>query len=163
MDEILLIPDNLTELLVKVVQFTESRRDVLHQNIDGIRTLGYVPQDLPVFEFVHVLNGAIAEHLQNHRLLLRDTENIRFGPNGTMGLCPVPDEHADTLLQSSHNEYLEYQVNRLLENALNRKVAEELLKLKCGAPSGLTHLHIAPTQVEDGPWKDSSSPCENTE
>ncbi len=163
MDEITLVPDNLTELLVKVVQFTESRRSVLHQNIHGVHTPGFVPQDLAVFEFVHVLNGAIAEHLQNRRLLLRDTENIKFGPNGTMSLCPVPDEHAETLLPSSHNEYLEYQVNRLLENALNRKVAEELLKLKCGAPSSLTHLHIAQTLVEDGPWKDSSAPRENAE
>jgi hypothetical protein len=163
MDEILLVSDNLSELLVKVVQFTDSRRGLLHENMHSVHTLGFMPQDLPVFEFVHVLNGAIAEHLQTGRLLLRDTENIKFGPNGTMCLYPVPDRQAHTLLQSNHNEYLEYQVNRLLENALNRKVAEELLKLKRGAPSDLAYLHIAQTWVENSPFKGSSTPCENAE
>ena len=58
MDLLFSIPDNLTELLVKILRFTELRRAVLYQNMHNTRTVGYVPQDMPVLEFVHALSGA---------------------------------------------------------------------------------------------------------
>jgi len=136
------VPDNLTELLVKIIQFTERRRDVLYENIHNTRTPGYTPRDLPVLEFAGILNGAIAEHLQHQRLLFCDTENVRFGQKNIMGLTPVPDDAAEALLQTDRDQYMELQVGKLLENSLNRKVAKELLRLKCGNSSALVGLPI---------------------
>jgi flagellar basal body rod protein FlgB len=158
MDLLSPIPDNLTELLVKIIRFTELRRDVLYRNMHNTRTPGFIPQDMPVLEFVGVLNGAIAEHLQSRRLLFCDTANIRFGPNSTMEIRPQPDPDARALLERNRDEYLQLQVNKLLENSLNRKIAKELLTLKCGAPLGVGRLPIAEIATHDRPLDDPSSP-----
>lgn len=145
------ISDNISEVLVKIVQFTELRRQILQRNMHSLDTPQFVPQDLPVREFAELLNEAVAEHLQNHRLLLRDTSGIRFGSNNAMRVHPQTDAHALTLLRTSRDAYLELQVNKLMENSLNRKVAEELLRQKCGTypqvPAGDSHA----TLVSDGP------------
>ncbi len=163
MDLLSPISDNLTELLVKILRFTELRRDVLYQNMHNTRTPDYVPQDMPVVEFVRVLNGAIAEHLQSHRLLFCDTENIKFGSNSTMEVQPQPDAHAKMVLERNRDEYIELQVGKLLENSLNRKIARELLALKCGMPFSMTGLPIAGLAGPDGPLEDLSSPRETTD
>jgi len=154
------ISDNLSELLVKIVRFTELRRDVLYENIHSTRRPGFTPRDVPVLEFVQILNGAIAEHLQHKRLLFSDTENIRFGKNGSMDITPLPDEPAKTLLQTNRDEYMEFQVGKLLENSLNRKVARELLRLKCGIPTFLAGLPINEI-VAEGPFEDAATHREN--
>ncbi len=163
MDLLFSIPDNLTELLVKILRFTRLRRAVLYQNMHNTRTVGYVPQDMPVLEFVHALSGAIAEHLQNQRLLFCDTENIKFGPHSTMEIRPQPDPQAQALLERNRDEYIEFQVGKLLERSLNRKIAKELLALKCGAPWSLTGLPIAEIAAPDSPFEDSSTPRETTD
>ncbi len=160
MELLSLIPDNLSELLVKIVRFTELRRDVLYENIHSTRKPGFAPRDMPMLEFVQILNGAIAEHLQHKRLLFSDTENIRFGKNGRMQITPLPDEHAKTLLQSNRDEYTEMQVAKLLENSLNRKVARELLRLKCGIDTPLAGLPINET-ITDGPLEDAATHRDN--
>ena len=132
MDLLSFIPDNISELLVKIVRFTELRRSVLHKNIHSVDQAHFVPHDLPVREFADVLHGAVAEHVQTRRLLFRDTGSIRFGPRGQMRVSAEPDEHARALLASDRDAYMELQINRLLENALNRKVARELLRQTCG-------------------------------
>jgi hypothetical protein len=153
------IPDNLSELLVKIVRFTERRRDVLYENIHNTRTPGFTPRDMPVPEFVHILNGAIAEHLQRQRLLFCDSENIRFGENSVMDITPVPDHPAKTLLQTDRDEYVELQVGKLLENSLNRKVAKELLRLKCGVSSMLAELPTNENEIPEGvPFDDFANP-----
>jgi flagellar basal body rod protein FlgB len=149
------IPDNLSELLVTIVRFTEMRRDVLYENIHNTRTPEYTPRDMPVMEFVQALDGAIAEHLQRQRLLFCDTENIKFGKNSAMKVTPVPDASAKTLLQRDRDEYVEAQVGKLLENSLNRKVAKELLRLKCGPSSDLASLPTNKTKTE-GPLGDAA-------
>lgn len=150
------IPDNLSELLVTIVRFTELRRDVLYENIHNTRTAGYTPRDMPVLEFVQVLNTAIAEHVQRQRLLFCDTENIKFGKRTVMKITPVPDVSARALLQKSRDEYVESQVGKLLENSLNRKVAKELLRLRRGAPCGLASLP-ADKMVTSDPVEDSAT------
>ena len=126
------IPDNISDVLVKIVRFTELRRGILHGNIRNVNTAEFVPQDLPVGEFARMLDVAIAEHLQNQRLLFRDTANIRFGPAGQMRVRPIGDASAHALLKTNPDEYVELQVDKLTENRLNRRVAEELFKQKCG-------------------------------
>jgi len=78
-----LITDNIAELLVKIVEFTQTRQKILSRNINNIHSFDFVPKDLAVDEFSELLNNAIDEHILNQRLLLRDTENIKFGISGS--------------------------------------------------------------------------------
>jgi hypothetical protein len=137
MDLVSFIPDNITEVLAKIVQFTELRRGILNGNVRGIRTHGYIPRDLPVAEFADLLNVAISEHMQHHRLLFRDTQNIIFGDRGTMRVRPIADEHAGALLQTNPDGYLNLQTARLWENALNCQVARGLMQRHSGTVCSL--------------------------
>jgi len=125
-----LIADNIDELLAKIVEFTQARRDTLVQNIQNVHTLSFSPKDLPISEFCEVLNYALAEHIQSRRLVLRDTQNIEFGLNGSMKTTPVVDENAKKIRKKNPDKYLGLQLRKLLEASLNKKVAEELLKQK---------------------------------
>jgi len=125
-----LVTDNVTELLVKIIEFTQIRQKILTQNINNAHREDFVPKDLAVKEFSALLNDSITEHILSNRLVLRDTENIKFGIGGKFEVKPVVDEYAKKLLEVNRDEYLEFQINKLLENSLNQKVAAELLKRK---------------------------------
>jgi len=127
-----MITDNVTELLVKIISFTEVRRKVITGNINNMRNPEFAPTDLDVNEFSQLLNYAIDEHTRNNRLVLCDTDTIKFGQGGSFEVRPVFDKCAKELLDKNQDEYLEHQINKLLENALNQKVAETLLKQKEG-------------------------------
>ena len=133
-----LITDNITELLVKIIEFTRTRHKILARNISDISNLGFVPKDLVADEFSDLLNSAINEHIANRRLVLRDTENVKFGIGGSFKLKPTVDKYAKDLLDENRDEYIELQKNKLLENALNQRVAAELLKQKQGLTSVFT-------------------------
>ena len=124
------VTDNITELLIKIVEFTQARQKLLTRNINNVHKSGFIPKDLDVNEFSTLLNNAINEHIKNHRLVLFDTENIKFGVSGSFEIKPVVDRYSKKLLEKDPNEYLELQINKLLENSLNQKVAAELLKQK---------------------------------
>ena len=127
-----LVTDNITELLVKVVEFTQARQKVLSRNINNLHTFGYVPRDLAVEEFSGLLNDAIEEHIRSQRLVLRDTESIKFGVSGSFEAKPMVDEYAKELFEENRDKYLELQISKLLENSLNQRVAAELLRQKQG-------------------------------
>ena len=127
-----LITDNVTEILIKIVKFTQTRQKILIQNIINVQNPDFVPQELEVDEFSDLLNNAIDEHVRNQRLVLRDTENIKFGASGSIELNPVIDEHGIKLLEEDRDEYIERQINKLWENSINQKVAAELLRQKQG-------------------------------
>lgn len=129
------ITDNITELLFKIIEFTQTRQKILIQNINNIHTYGFIPKDLAVNEFSRLLNNAIEEHTCKQRLLFRDTENIRFGVEGSFEVRPIIDENAKELLENNPDEYLELQINKLLENSLNQRIATELMKQKQGMVS----------------------------
>jgi hypothetical protein len=126
------IADNISDVLAKIIHFTQLRRQVLHNNLHKADHSGFTPEDMPVQELAEALHVAVAEHLQHHRLLFRDTPHIKFGPNNTMQVRPILDAHAQVLLQTNRDAYTELQIRKLLENCLNRKVAEELLRQKGG-------------------------------
>ena len=126
------VTDNISELLVKIIEFTKKRDQILTSNINNIHNSEYIPRDLEVEKFSCLLNEAIKEHACNQRLLLRDTENIKFGYGGNFEVKAVVDTSAKDLLGSNPQEYLEDQINRLMENSLNRRVATELLRQKHG-------------------------------
>ena len=125
-----LVTDNITELLVKIIEFTCTRQKIIIRNITNMNNPGFVPKKLAVKEFSGLLNNAINEHLQNQRLLLRDTESIKFGTSGSFEIKPTVDKQSKLLLEKNRDEYLEEQINSLLENSLNQKVATELLRQK---------------------------------
>ncbi|MDH4240808.1 MAG: hypothetical protein OEW48_14715 [Phycisphaerae bacterium] len=133
-----LITDNITELLVKIIEFTRTRHKILARNISDISSLGFVPKDLVADEFSDLLNSAIDEHIANRRLVMRDTENVKFGIGGSFKVKPTIDKYAKDLLDENRDEYIELQKNKLLENALNQRVAAELLKQKQGMFSVFT-------------------------
>jgi len=123
-----MITDNISELLVKIIEFTQNRQKILTRNINCMHHCDFAPMDLAVDEFSDLLNTAIAEHMRNHRLVLCDTENIKFGIDGELKIKPVIDGDAFELFEECQDEYIEDQINRLLENALNQRVAAELLR-----------------------------------
>lgn len=127
-----LITDNITEILIKIVKFTQFRQKILVQNIINVHRPGFVPRDLEVDEFSTVLNNAIDEHVQNRHLLLYDTENIKFRGAGDLELRPIVDEHAERLLEEDRDEYIGWQIDKLWENSLSQKIAAELLRQKVG-------------------------------
>lgn len=133
-----LITDNITELLVKIIEFTRTRHKILARNISDISSLGFVPKDLVADEFSDLLNSAINEHIANRRLVLRDTENVKFGIGGSFNVKPTVDKYAKDLLDENRDEYIELQKNKLLENTINQRVAAELLKQKQGLTSVFT-------------------------
>ena len=130
-----LITDNITELLVKIIEFTQVRQKILSGNINNMRRTGFVPMELAVDEFTESLGSAICEHTRSHRLVLFDTENIKFGQDGNFEVAQIVDSYAKDILAEDQDEYLELQINKLLENSLNQRVAAELLRQKQGVKS----------------------------
>ena len=157
------IADNISDVLVKIICFTQLRRCVLHENLGKADKPGFIPQDMPVREFADALNRAVAEHLQHHRLLFRDTPNVKFGPNNTMQVWPVADPQAHALLGTNRDEYTELQISKLLENCLNRRVAQELLRQKCGARIDLVDEGLGKSRVDGHPSGDLPAQRETTD
>lgn len=128
------IEDNLCEVLLKIVKFTQSRQKILARNIHDATQPRFVPKDLPCTEFANILNVALDEHVQQNRLLLVDTDNIKFLGEGSFETKAVVDSHAKHLLETSTEEYLQYQVQKLLENSLSQRFAAQLLKERQESP-----------------------------
>jgi hypothetical protein len=124
------ITDNIAELLVKIIEFTQQRQRILVNNINNMHTNNFEPQDLAVKEFSDLINSAIDEHVSSSRLLLCDTDTIKFGMGGNLKIKALPDICARELFKKSKGEYLELQINKLLENSLNQKIAAGLLRQK---------------------------------
>jgi flagellar basal body rod protein FlgB len=122
--------DNITELLLKVIDFTQTRQKILIQNINQMHMGDFVPKDLPVDEFSNLMALALSEHSNSQRLVFCDGQNIKFGAGGSFDVMPIIDEQGKELIEKDRNEYLRVQINRLLENSLNQKIALELLKQK---------------------------------
>jgi flagellar basal body rod protein FlgB len=126
------ITDNVSELLVRIMEFTQARCKLLTRNIALMYSPDFVPLDLTVDEFCLLLDEAIDEHVRSHRLMLRDTENVKFGAQGSFAVKPVVDDYAKELLEKDCDGYLGLQMNKLLENWLNHRLAVQLLRHKQG-------------------------------
>ena len=125
-----LVTDNVAEILLRIVKFTYNRQKILIRNIINVHKPNFIPQDLHVDEFSIVVNDAIEEHVRNHRLVLCDTENIKFRDDGDVEVIPIVDDHGRRLLRENRDEYIEWQIDKLWENSLSQKVAAELLRQK---------------------------------
>lgn len=128
--------DNITELLTRIVEFTQARHKVLVQNIVNMNEPEFVPKELQVREFSTVVNDAIDEHVRSRRLVLRDSPTIKFVAGGGFEAEPIVDEPCRRLLVENQEQYVERQINKLWENSLNQKVAAEMLvKRQAAAPA----------------------------
>lgn len=125
-----LLTDNITEILIKIIEFAQARQKTLISNINNINNSDFVPMDLAVDEFSGLLANTINEHAQSQRLVFCDTNNIKFKAGFTFDAMPIIDKHAQKLLKHGRDEYLEQQINKLMENTLNQRIAAELLRQK---------------------------------
>jgi len=130
MDLLTAATDNITEVLLKILKFTQNRQKILIQNINSMRTACFEPKDLPVKEFAGLMILAISEHTNSGRLLLCDGQNVKFGAGGRFETTPIVDEQAKSLLAENRDEYLRRQIAKLLENSLNQRIATQLLRQK---------------------------------
>ena len=128
MNQQTIIADNITEVLTKIIEFTNTRQKILTENINNVHNFGFIPKDLPVNEFSDLMDTAINEHIRNQRLILCDSQNITFGQDGFFAAKPVIDDFAKKLLEEDKDEYIELQINKLLENGINQRLAAELLQ-----------------------------------
>ena len=119
--------DNITEVLIKIVEFTQRRHEILTRNIVDADREGFMPKDLDVNIFADVLTEAVAEHIQRERLLFRDSENIKFGTEGKVDFFAKNDERAKQLLVDDKASYIDFEIKKISENRLNNVVAAELL------------------------------------
>ena len=132
MDLSSIITDNITEVLVKVIDFADRRHTVLTRNILGANTTDFLPMDLDVDGFAEVMMTGVGEHIRSERLLLRDSENVKFGVGGDFESHAIVDDEAVGLLKDDIDAYIEFQIEKLSENLLNKKVAAQLLEQKNG-------------------------------
>lgn len=122
--------DNITEVLVKIVDFTKRRSQVLTANILDVETRGFVPKDLDVDGFAELMAQAVSEHIHNNRLLFYDTRTIKFGEDGSFETVPVVDEQGRLLLERDKETFLQLQIDKLTENLANNRIATEFLVLQ---------------------------------
>jgi flagellar basal body rod protein FlgB len=122
--------DNLTELLSRIIDFTERRKEVLTRNLFDYRNSGFIPKDLPVHEFSDTLTHALAEHIRNKRLLLEDRQNVRFYSNGDFDAEAIADTDGVVLLENNPQAYVQEQISKLSENLIHNRLAVELLRQK---------------------------------
>jgi flagellar basal body rod protein FlgB len=122
--------DNLTELLSRIIDFTERRKEVLTRNLFDYRNSGFIPKDLPVHEFSDTLTHALAEHIRNKRLLLEDRQNVHFYSNGDFDAQATVDDESAVLLENNPHAFVQEQIRKLSENLIHNRMAVELLRQK---------------------------------
>lgn len=122
--------DNVTEVLLDVIQFTQARHKLIIENIRNAKKPGFQPKDLPSQEFAAILNVAINEHVTKQRLVFHDTDHVHFGCRGLFDIEPVSDREAFDMLVADYDAYIKFQTEKLNENSLHQRFAAQLLKQK---------------------------------
>lgn len=122
--------DNVTEVLTKVLEFTDRRARILHKNILNVNNKSYRPVDLDAAAFADIMANALSEHLINDRLLLIDSQYIKFGSDGHFEAIAIVDQQGCQLLATDTKQYLKRQMKKISENQMNQKVAAHLIERK---------------------------------
>ena len=134
------VTDNLTELLSRIIDFTDRRKEILTRNLFDYRSCNFVPKDLPVHEFAETLTHALAEHIRNKRLLLEDRQNVHFYGNGDFDAAATVDTEAALLLENDPQAFVHEQISKLSENLIHNRLATELLRQKRQKESSVSNL-----------------------
>lgn len=122
-----LVRDNIDEILVRIIQFTNIHHNLISENIRGYRAAGFVPMYVDVEDFAKVISVALAEHQKTKRLALCDSRTVTFLQGGEFAVEPQVDFEAADLMCSDLPGYLDLQKSRLRENIANNKAACALL------------------------------------
>ncbi len=120
--------ENIIEILNMILHFTKSREQVLIDNIRFHEKPGFVPKDLDAEAFSQIVDAALTEYITHNRLVLRDTEGIQFLQEGAFHVTPAEDDDA-VRLRPNTERYLQYQAQKLAQNATNARVAERLIEM----------------------------------
>jgi hypothetical protein len=118
-----LVRDNIDEMLVRVIQFTNIHHNILTENIRNCRRSSFVPMYVDVDDFAKVVSVALSEHQRSKRLALCDSRTISFAVGGEFSVEPQVDIEAAILIEENFQAYIELQKNRLKENMANNKTA----------------------------------------
>jgi flagellar basal body rod protein FlgB len=121
---------HLVDILEKIIDFTNLRDRIITDNILNVNKPNFEPHDVDAGEFADVMAEALKEYIANNRLILRDSNSIKFTENGSFECLPVCDKYAKKLFQNNIQQYIELQIARLSENLLNCRIAKEMLA-KC--------------------------------
>jgi flagellar basal-body rod protein FlgB len=110
-----LLKNTGTEALDRVVQFTESRHQVLANNLANLDTPDYKMQDLDVTSFQQDLKKAV------------ETRSFE-SDSGDAAMSPKPDYQQYLLFHDGNNRSMEKQVSQMTKNTMMHNVAIELLR-----------------------------------
>jgi len=125
-----IVRDNIDELLVKIIEFTCVRNEIISNNISNCHLPGFVPKKLDDEEFATLISYALSEHLKNNRLMLRDGECVRFFDDGAFDINAKIDIKAVELFRKNFPGYISLQKKRRRENLANNRIAVALLEQK---------------------------------
>jgi len=125
-----LVRDNIDEILVRIIQFTNIHHTILTENIRNCRKADFVPRYVDVEDFAKVISVALNEHQRNQRLALCDSRTISFTVGGEFTLKSQVDIEAAGLVENDFEAFIELQKDRLRENILNNKAACALFSHK---------------------------------
>ena len=123
----LLFENTSLPVLQQVMSFSEQRQKLLAHHVANINTPGFRLTDLPIEEFTEALGDAIDRRDGNipHRFNMRDTKNIRFGPQ--MFVRPESDEVGGlTNYYDGADRSIERLQNEMLKNAMWHEAAAKL-------------------------------------
>ncbi|HAL44497.1 MAG: hypothetical protein A2Y12_05850 [Planctomycetes bacterium GWF2_42_9] len=118
-----LVRDNIDEMLVRIIQFTNLHHNILTDNIRNCRKSHFIPMCVDVDDFAKVVSIALTEHQKTGRLALCDSKTITFVQGGQFKLEPQIDWDAAELFESDFAAYVELQKIRIKENMSNNRTA----------------------------------------
>lgn len=122
--------DNIDEILLKVVEFTRLRHEIISENIKKCHISGFMPSRVNSEEFAMLITAALSEHLRTSQLVFRDGSSVSFGNAGGFTLSPEADTEAAHLKSNDRRGYILLQRTRLRENMVNNRLAVALLEHK---------------------------------
>ncbi|MBN1766787.1 MAG: flagellar basal body rod protein FlgB [Sedimentisphaerales bacterium] len=120
-------------VLEQVMSFTQTRHEVLANNISNIDTVGYTMKDLPVEEFFTELHRAVTRRdgqAGNDSLELQSTRHLQWDSRGRLQASPMEIEDNNILFHDSNNRFVEKQMSEMSKNAMLHNVVSEILKVK---------------------------------
>lgn len=111
-------------------RFSEARHQVLAENLANINTPGYQTRRLDVSAFQRALQEAVdqADASGARTLNLRDTAQLRVGPDGQPEFRPVLEPAQNVLFHDGTNARLERLMSDVNENALSHELATSALR-----------------------------------
>lgn len=111
-------------------RFSEARQRVLAENLANIDTPGYQTRRLDLPTFQRALREAVdqADADCTSTLKLRDTAQLRVGPDGRLEFRPVLEPAQNVLFHDGTNARLERLMSDVNENALSYELATSALR-----------------------------------